>query len=1156
MNARTTPVMVYAKINPVVSIVSVILVSKGMPLFKEVAKNYAHPGVVACVLVGLIGFLGWEVIQHKRSIKKQTLLRQRDEYFQQHGGQLLLEMMKVEGNVAFTIYERGQIEMATNNFSKDNIIGEGGQGTVYKAVLDNTVVAIKRCKEVEESHKMDFVQELVILCRVNHPNIVKLLGCCLQFEAPMLVYEFVQNKTLQELLEHQRSRRLLVTLGTRLRIAAESSEALAHLHSMPHPIIHGDVKPPNILLAEGWVAKVSDFGCSTIDEKTQPVPKGTPGYLDPDYLLEYQLTAKNDVYSFGVILLELLTGRRPLSKERKCLTSMFQEAMMDGTLHEMLDSDIVSECSTGVVHQTALLASRCLAFPGSMRPTMKQVAEELWLLALSDGVQQCPQPPLVLDGLILAEIGNTTTSSRYATSRTSDVYIPAALLGAGGALPPAPGSNCSTACGGVNVSYPFGFEPGCSLPGFELTCRETNKGKKPFLGHGYVELASVSLLDGLARVWNNISTYCNDTTSETNVDVVALPEMYKLSESGNKFTVVGCQAVAIIGVGEEELALFQSGCVATKCGRRGDRLIDSTCSGAGCCQTTITKGYNMYQVWFQNYSTIFNVTKDIYNVSRCSYAVLMESSSFSFRKSYVRSSEFFDTNGGQVPMVLEWAIRNASNCVEAQKKRESYACVSENSACLNSSSGPGYICSCAKGFHGNPYLLNGCKDINECQDNKTYPCYGECRNTFGSFDCICPGGTKGNATIPEGCRKDIFTPKVRLAIGMAACVLFGLFGFLGWRMIRHKRTIKEQALLRQTDEYFIQHGGQLLLEMMKAEGNVGFTLYKKGEIETATKNFKKTHIVGEGGQGTVYRALIDGVDVAIKKCKEIDESRKTDFVQELVILCRVSHPNIVRLLGCCLQFEAPMLIYEFVQNKTLKELLDLQRSRRFHVTLGTRLRIAAESAEALAHLHSLPHPILHGDVKPANILLAEGMVAKVSDFGCSTIDEKTQDVLKGTPGYIDPEYLLEYQLTAKNDVYSFGVILVELLTCKRTLSKESKTLTSLFLQAIDDGMLIELLDSDIVDEASMGVIHRVAVLASQCLVVPGATRPVMVLVAEELRKLALADEVQQHQQPPLLLDDMNFTEMESTMSTWCNQSKTNGANSLKKKAMLSIQLGR
>ncbi|BAS88805.1 Os04g0369300 [Oryza sativa Japonica Group] len=345
--------------------------------------------------------------------------------------------------------------------------------------------------------------------------------------------------------------------------------------------------------------------------------------------------------------------------------------------------------------------------------------------------------------------------------------------------------------------------------------------------------------------------------------------------------------------------------------------------------------------------------------------------------------------------------------------------------------------------------------------------------------------------------------------------------------------------------------------MMKVEGNVGFTLFDRVQIETATGNFSKTHIIGEGGQGTVYKADLDGVAVAIKQCKEIDESMKRDFVQELVILCRVNHPNIVKLLGCCLQFKGPMIVYEFVQNKTLQELLDLQRSRRFHVTLGTRLRIAAESAEALAHLHCLPHPILHGDVKPANILLAEGLIAKVSDFGCSTIDEENQAVPKGTPGYIDPDYLLEYQLTSKNDVYSFGVILLELLTGKKPLSKERRSLTSMFQEAIAHDTLRELLDIDIVDEASMRVIYRAAMLASQCLVVPGTTRPAMTVVAEELRRLALADEVQRCPQSPLVLEDLSFTDTGgSTVSIWYNGSQTSGVYNLEKKAVLSTGFAR
>jgi len=200
---------------------------------------------------------------------------------------MLLRILETDdNNIAFTLYDRGDLVKATRGFHKANIVGEGAHGTVYKATLGTDTVAVKRCKQIEKSRTDEFVQELVVLCRVNHPNIVRLLGCCLHFEAPMLVYEFVPNGTLSDLL-HGRPRRRVVTLPTRLRIAAETAEALKHLHSPPHPTLHGDVKPQNILLGDGWVAKVSDFGCSTINDNVQVVPKGTLAYLDPEFLQDF-----------------------------------------------------------------------------------------------------------------------------------------------------------------------------------------------------------------------------------------------------------------------------------------------------------------------------------------------------------------------------------------------------------------------------------------------------------------------------------------------------------------------------------------------------------------------------------------------------------------------------------------------------------------------------------------------------------------------------------------------------------------------------------------------------------------------------------------------------------------------------------------------------
>jgi serine/threonine protein kinase len=209
----------------------------------------------------------------------------------------------------------------------------------------------------------------------------------------MLVYEFVPNGTLSDLLHGWPRRR--VTLPTRLRIAAETAEALAHLHSPPYPTLHGDIKPQNILLGEGWVAKLSDFGCSTINDNVQVVPKGTLAYLDPEFLKDFQITDKTDVYSFGVVLIELLTGKNPQAKEWKNLTVMFQESMGNGTLGDLLDPDIVEEVSKGLIYAAAKLVSRCIAAPGNARPAMGQIAEVL--RRFSDEMPESPEVRVALE---------------------------------------------------------------------------------------------------------------------------------------------------------------------------------------------------------------------------------------------------------------------------------------------------------------------------------------------------------------------------------------------------------------------------------------------------------------------------------------------------------------------------------------------------------------------------------------------------------------------------------------------------------------------------------------------------------------------------------------------------------------------------------------
>nr|CAB3483452.1 unnamed protein product [Digitaria exilis] len=235
-----------------------------------------------------------------------------------------------------------------------------------------------------DDNKKEFGKEMLILSQINHRNIVKLLGCCLEVEVPMLVYEYVPNGTLFHLIHGNHRRH--ISLDTRVRVAHESAEALTYLHSCASPpIVHGDVKSSNILLNGEFTAKVSDFGASILapNDESQFVTliQGTCGYLDPEYMQTCQLTDKSDVYSFGVVLLELLTRRRSFNlkgpEHEKSLSMVFLEAMKENKLEDIIDDGIKKDENLEFLDEIAELAKQCLEMCGADRPSMKEVADKL-----------------------------------------------------------------------------------------------------------------------------------------------------------------------------------------------------------------------------------------------------------------------------------------------------------------------------------------------------------------------------------------------------------------------------------------------------------------------------------------------------------------------------------------------------------------------------------------------------------------------------------------------------------------------------------------------------------------------------------------------------------------------------------------------------------
>ncbi|CAO2043027.1 unnamed protein product [Urochloa humidicola] len=668
-----------------------------------------------------------------------------------------------------------------------------------------------------------------------------------------------------------------------------------------------------------------------------------------------------------------------------------------------------------------------------------------------------------------------------------------------------PDSKCQRQCGGVDIQYPFGIGDNCSLStGFNVSCQEVYRGVyKPFLGN--VELLNISLINGTIRELSPISTYCYNSSGLMDAEVWsynASASPYRFSDIYNKFTIIGCNTLAYIydltGKG------YQSGCVST-CQNLAN-IINGSCTGMGCCQTEIPKGMGYYDVIFDS---SFN-TSQIWSFGRCSYAVLMEADAFNFSTTYISTTEFNDTNSGQVPVVMDWAIRDGNgttSCDEAElNKTGTYACLSSNSGCVGSRNGPGYLCNCSEGYEGNPYLPGGCQDIDECNNNPC-PSGGVCHNTNGAYLCSCRVGLKFSQQ-NNSCDPDI-NLIIAIALSCAGGILFVAI-IIAVLTRRWQRNIQKR--LRKV--YFKKNKGILLEQLISSNHNAsdGTKIFSLDEIEKATNNFDRARVVGRGGHGTVYKGVLTDQRVVAIKRSELESSIEIEqFINEVAILSQINHRNVVKLHGCCLETEVPLLVYEFISNGTLYDLLHREQNGNL-LTLPweERLRMAIEVAGAIAYLHSAASvSILHRDIKCMNILLNDSYTAKVSDFGASKsipIDRThLVTAVQGTFGYLDPEYYHTGQLNEKSDVYTFGVILLELLTRKKPIIEnengEKQNLSSFVFWDMGKRPLEEVVDRDILGEASEEEIMSMARLAEECLSLTREERPTMKNVEMRLQML-------------------------------------------------------
>nr|CAB3446489.1 unnamed protein product [Digitaria exilis] len=653
-----------------------------------------------------------------------------------------------------------------------------------------------------------------------------------------------------------------------------------------------------------------------------------------------------------------------------------------------------------------------------------------------------------------------------------------------------PPASCATSCGNVSVPYPFGIDAaaGCHLPGFALTCDRTRNPPRLLLpgADGTFQVVGISLADATVRVLNTAGavnlTYDggvngNGTWGGSGSGNSSSP--YVVSERRNRLVVTGCN-IQVTLVGDVASGNIITGCssfcsitdswtgaVLTTTGQE-----DAACSGIGCCETPIPIGRPTYGVQYRNLDESHELDGEVPTAVRIAERGWFDGV---VAARMLNKSLSDATARTAVPVVLEWAVASTPVVVPG------VAPDGGNS---------GYVCRCWEGYAGNPYLADGCQDIDECAIPGK--CFGVCVNTAGAYACRCPRGARGNPHVPGGCIKSIdIGLSVGLGIGSGAGLLFLVLGvaFLTRKCKHHKaRSLRQK--------FFKQNRGYLLQQLVSQKADIAERMIiPLVELEKATNNFDKAREIGGGGHGTVYKGILSDLHVvAIKKVEVAIQREIDEFINEVAILSQINHRNVVKLYGCCLETEVPLLVYEFISNGTLYHHLHVDGP--ISLSWMDRLRIATESATALSYLHmATSFPIIHRDIKSHNILLDGSLMTKVSDFGasrCIPADATgISTAIQGTLGYLDPMYYYTGRLTEKSDVYSFGVVLIELITRKKPYSYRSlqeDSLVAHFTSLLSQGNLVPVLDPQVLEEGGEEV-GAVAALAASCVVLKGEDRP-------------------------------------------------------------------
>ncbi|KAF7061568.1 hypothetical protein CFC21_068251 [Triticum aestivum] len=668
---------------------------------------------------------------------------------------------------------------------------------------------------------------------------------------------------------------------------------------------------------------------------------------------------------------------------------------------------------------------------------------------------------------------------------------------------------CPDKCGNLSIPFPFGLMPGCFREGFQVICDHSVDPPRAFLAD--TDNNRMTVTDSDASAASDAAAYLGFNTSYFPVELVDMSADMSQARAYGPITS-GCSTnstqyrfqtqAMTLGVTQGPFAVSQTLNVVVGVGWRVDVAMDGSstlacstgtgrelaarngsCAGQGCCEAALPPEpvYGSVQP-----GLVVPNENALWRSSPCSYAMVVEKSRYVFSTPDLYGDTLLMES---FPVVLDFAIVGNASCpAKGQRPPPDYACASSNSYCVNATVGLSgyalsYVCKCSEYYEGNPYIANGCRDIDECKFPDLYYCSskGICKNRPGGYDCPCKPGMRGDGKLGQCVEKFPIVAKAIVGI-IGGISIIVVISFLV--LLRKER--------RKTRELYEKNGGPTL------ERAKNIKIFKKEELVPI---LKESNLIGRGGFGIVYKGTLGKEQVAVKQPISGSLLENDQFANEVIIQSQVIHKNIVRLIGCCLEVGTPLLVYEFLSSGSLDDILHSKDKK--PLNLDICLSISVESADGLAYMHSKTNTkILHGDVKPANILLDDKFVPKISDFGISRLiagDKDHTGKVIGDLSYMDPVYLQSGLLTEKSDVYSFGVVLLELISRKKATHSDNNNLVKSFLEVHNnENRATDLFDNEIAAAEDMELLQNLTGMAVECLNLDVDQRPAMADIAHRL----------------------------------------------------------